>query len=235
MGDKVTSLLKGIPKGGRKLSYTVFDSCQFPSTVKFNLKETRTTLPSKDQVILRCRWNSVTQYVRTSASKRAKYLMRIEKHLRSSYVSVQDLLQLHGNLDYAAVYGKDIRDWVVRIELRLGGNQGSMECSRLMKRDETVWFLLRTLWVAMGRGMVWLKGGTRCIGLLSRNGCCVWVRMRSGVEATSLPIAYLSEEERSWKCWHFLERKSHLSVSGNERLLLSLWNIYFSNYAREQI
>ena len=26
MGDKVTSLLKGIPKGGRKLSYTVFDS-----------------------------------------------------------------------------------------------------------------------------------------------------------------------------------------------------------------
>ena len=71
-------------------------------TIKFNRKPTKTPLPSKRQVILGCLWDSVDRRVRTSEKKKRKYLARITNLLAKDNASVKEILQIHGNLNYAA-------------------------------------------------------------------------------------------------------------------------------------
>ena len=71
-------------------------------TIKFNRKPTKTPLPSKRQIILGCLWNSVDRRVRTSEKKKRKYLARIMNLLSRDNASVKEILQIHGNLNYAA-------------------------------------------------------------------------------------------------------------------------------------
>ena len=71
-------------------------------TIKFNRKPTKTPLPSKRQIILGCLWDSVDRRVRTSEKKKRKYLARITNLLAKDNASVKEILQIHGNLNYAA-------------------------------------------------------------------------------------------------------------------------------------
>ena len=48
-------------------------------TVQFNMKVTKTPLPSRRQVILGCLWDSTDKHVRTSEKKRSKYMARIDE------------------------------------------------------------------------------------------------------------------------------------------------------------
>ena len=71
-------------------------------SIKFNRKPRKTPLPSKRQVILGCLWDSVDRRVRTSENKKQKYLTRITNLLEKDKASVKEILQIHGNLNYAA-------------------------------------------------------------------------------------------------------------------------------------
>ena len=116
-------------------------------TVEFDLKETKTPLPSKDQVILGCRWNSVTQRVRTSESKRAKYLSRIDKHLRSHYASVHDLLKLNGNLNYAAEVAPFGRPFLAPLTNATVGHEAKdiVPLDPIMKMCLRIWMNILTI------------------------------------------------------------------------------------------
>ena len=59
-------------------------------------------MPARKQIILGCMWDSVKARVRTSPKKIIKYLSRIEQLLRSDTSTVENLLKIHGNLNYAA-------------------------------------------------------------------------------------------------------------------------------------
>ena len=68
----------------------------------FNRKPKKTPLPSKQQVILGCLYDSTTRYMKSSIEKVEKYMARIDKTLRAQTLSVQEILSLHGNLMFAA-------------------------------------------------------------------------------------------------------------------------------------
>ena len=67
------------------------------------MKVTKTPLPAERQVILGCLYDSTTQHVIIAANKRHKYFNRIHNLLEKSNATVQEILQLHGNLNYAAL------------------------------------------------------------------------------------------------------------------------------------
>ena len=71
-------------------------------TFIFNPKPTKTPLPARKQVILGCLYDSVARRIRTAQEKREKYILRIRNILRKKEASVSEILQLHGNLNYAA-------------------------------------------------------------------------------------------------------------------------------------
>ena len=92
-------------------------------TVQFNMKATKTPLPSRRQVILGCLWDSTDKHVRTSEKKRSKYMSRIDELLRASVVTVEDLLKIHGNLNYAAEVSPFGRPFLAPIMNRTAGLQ----------------------------------------------------------------------------------------------------------------
>ena len=71
-------------------------------TLEFNMKETKTPLPAKAQVILGNLYDSDSCYVRTSAKKREKYIQRILDMLRAPTTTVKKIQKLHGNLSFVA-------------------------------------------------------------------------------------------------------------------------------------
>ena len=71
-------------------------------TFVFNLAPTKTPLPARKQVILGCLYDSVERRVRTAVKKRRKYITRIQDMLKEKRATVNDILKLHGNLNYAA-------------------------------------------------------------------------------------------------------------------------------------
>ena len=71
-------------------------------TIVFNMKPSKTPMPARQQVILGCLYDSTERRVKTAEKKRVKYLARIRAVRRAHTVSVKDILQLHGNLNYAA-------------------------------------------------------------------------------------------------------------------------------------
>ena len=71
-------------------------------TIVFNLKLSKTPMPARQQVILGCLYDSIERRVKAAKKKCVKYLARIRAVIRAKTVSVTDILQLHGNLNYAA-------------------------------------------------------------------------------------------------------------------------------------
>ena len=67
------------------------------------MKVTKTPLPAERQIILGCQYDSTAQHVKTAPNKRRKYLRRIQNLLEKSSSTVEMILQLHGNLNYAAL------------------------------------------------------------------------------------------------------------------------------------
>ena len=78
-------------------------------TFVFNKKPHKTPLPSKQQVILGCLYDSVERKMKSSGKKISKYVARIDAALSSVTVPVKDIMSLHGNLCFAgnvAPFGK---------------------------------------------------------------------------------------------------------------------------------
>ena len=71
-------------------------------TIRFNMKETKTPLPSTKQVILGCLYDAINRRIRTAEKKREKYFTRILHVMASRTTSVKEMQQLHGNLNFAA-------------------------------------------------------------------------------------------------------------------------------------
>ena len=71
-------------------------------TISFNMKINKTPLPARQQVILGCLWDSVERRVRTAEKKRKKYRRKIASFLSKSTTTTEDILKLHGSLNYAA-------------------------------------------------------------------------------------------------------------------------------------
>ena len=71
-------------------------------TLDFNMKETKTPLPAKEQVILGNLYNSVELCVRVAEKKCEKYIKRIRQVLSATEVTVNEVQKLHGNLNFAA-------------------------------------------------------------------------------------------------------------------------------------
>ena len=71
-------------------------------TFAFNKKPHKTPLPSRQQVILGCLFDSTNRRMRSSDSKVAKYVGRINELLMVGRASVKNIMSLHGNLVFAA-------------------------------------------------------------------------------------------------------------------------------------
>ena len=71
-------------------------------TFIFNDKPHKTPLPSRQQVILGCLFDSTNRRMRSADAKVAKYVGRINELLPRGNASAPDIMSLHGNLSFAA-------------------------------------------------------------------------------------------------------------------------------------
>ena len=71
-------------------------------TLIINTKPHKTPLPSRQQVILGCMFDSINRRMRSADSKVAKYVGRINEFLARGSATVADVMSLHGNLNFAA-------------------------------------------------------------------------------------------------------------------------------------
>ena len=71
-------------------------------TFIFNKKPHKTPLPSRQQVILGCLYDSTLKKMKSSGSKVTKYVGRIDELLANGMAQAVDVMSLHGNLCFAA-------------------------------------------------------------------------------------------------------------------------------------
>ena len=68
----------------------------------FNRKLHKTPLPSEQQVILGCLYDSTARLVKSTNKKVTKYISRIDEALETVDIPVKKVMSLHGNLVFAA-------------------------------------------------------------------------------------------------------------------------------------
>ena len=90
-------------------------------TLNFHSKLSKTPLPARRQIILGRLYDSVARRVRTGDKKRRKYRAKIQEVLTGSYVSVKDVLKLHGYLNYAAGVAPFGKPFLAALTMATGG------------------------------------------------------------------------------------------------------------------
>ena len=110
-------------------------------TVVFNMKPTKTPLPARKQVILGFLYDSEARRIKTAPEKQVKYLHRIRDMLKKEEVSVTDILQIHGNLNYVAEVAPFGRPFLAAFTGAILGRTGQdvVVVSEAMKSALRIW------------------------------------------------------------------------------------------------
>ena len=110
----------------------------------FNIKISKTPLPALEQVILGCLYDSGRRHVRTAEDKRTKYLHRIELLLGRAVTRTSDILQIHGNLNYASQVSPFGRPFLAPLTDAVCGltQDGKVAVSERIKMGLRIWKMI---------------------------------------------------------------------------------------------
>ena len=110
-------------------------------TLIFNKKPHKTPLPSKRQVILECLFDSVSKRMKPAESKVKKYIIRIDQLLTAKVARVDEIMSIHGNLNFAANVAPFGRPFLATLSnLTIGRNKSDIvEIGKLASMGLRIW------------------------------------------------------------------------------------------------
>ena len=105
------------------------------------MKPTKTPLPARKQVILGFLYDLEARRIKSAPKKQVKYMYRIRDMLKKRQVSVTDILQIHGNLNYVAEVAPFGRPFLAAFTSAILGRTGHdvVVVSEAMKSALRIW------------------------------------------------------------------------------------------------